>query len=91
MSTVLKVMETVTDILDRDGELIVLIKPQFEAGKDQVSAGGVVKDEAVRTVVVNKVVSGWESIGFRCTGTIESPIKGASSGNTEYLAHFRRM
>lgn len=52
MCAVLKVLDAVCDMLNAQGELIVLIKPQFEAGKAQVSAGGVVRDPAVHQVRV---------------------------------------
>jgi len=45
----------------------------------------------VREEVLREVVLGIKAAGFACSGTIESPIKGATSGNTEYLAHFRRV
>lgn len=88
--SVLKVRECVSDLLRPDGHLIVLIKPQFEAGKKQVGTGGVVKDPEVHAEVVKNVISGWEDVGFQCEGYIESPIKGATSGNTEFLAYFVR-
>ncbi|GAB4815622.1 hypothetical protein N2152v2_008078 [Parachlorella kessleri] len=88
--SVLKVMEVVCDILKPHGELVVLIKPQFEAGKQQVSAGGVVRDPLVHQQVIHKVVDACQQLGFSCQGWTESPIKGASAGNTEFLAYFQR-
>jgi 23S rRNA (cytidine1920-2'-O)/16S rRNA (cytidine1409-2'-O)-methyltransferase len=88
---VLKVIDAVCDVLHPEGELVVLIKPQFEAGKSQVGAGGVVRDAAAREEAVQRIVTGWEGVGFACSGWITSPIKGATSGNIEYLAHFRRI
>ena len=126
------------------GQLVVLIKPQFEAGKaqvgwgrvgvwglgwgdcrslpggaacdrhrcmlplvlrtraspallpcalappPQVSAGGVVRDPAVHREVVERVVGALAARGFACRGWRPSPIKGATSGNTEFLAYFVR-
>ena len=87
----LKMRETVCDILkENSGQLLLLIKPQFEAGKAEVNAGGVVRDPEVRAKVVSSVIEGWKEVGFECLGWMESPIKGAASGNTEYLAHFIR-
>ena len=71
-------------------DLVVLVKPQFEAERHQVARGGVVKDPAVHREVVAKVVAGVEGRGFTFRGHIESPIKGASAGNTEFLCHFSR-
>jgi 23S rRNA (cytidine1920-2'-O)/16S rRNA (cytidine1409-2'-O)-methyltransferase len=86
----LKMREAVCDIMDPHGDLIMLIKPQFEAGKDHVGAGGVVRDQMVRQNVVDVVVKGWEDVGFECQGVVESPIKGATGGNVEYLCHMTR-
>lgn len=56
----------------------------------QVSAGGVVRDPAVHAAVVSKVCAAIEEVGFTCKGHMASPIKGATSGNTEFLAYFVR-
>jgi len=85
----LKMVDAVKDVLKPDGDVVLLIKPQFEAGKELVSAGGVVRDPEVRKKVVDSVVAGWREAGFGCVGLIESPVKGATSGNVEYLAHLR--
>lgn len=84
----LKMRDAVCDVLAPGGQLVLLIKPQFEAGKAEVGTGGVVRDAGVRAAVVAAVVAGWEEAGFECSGTMESPIKGATAGNIEYLAHF---
>ena len=86
----LKMREAVCDIMEAKGDLILLIKPQFEAGKDNIGAGGVVRDVQVREEVVSRVVQGWEDVGFQCGLVVESPITGATSGNIEYLAHLKR-
>jgi 23S rRNA (cytidine1920-2'-O)/16S rRNA (cytidine1409-2'-O)-methyltransferase len=87
---VLKVVDAVSSVLAPSGQLVVLIKPQFEAGKAQVGAGGVVRDPSVHKDVIKKVVDGFHVAGFECSGWMESPIKGATGGNTEFLAHFTR-
>lgn len=56
----------------------------------QVGTGGVVKDVRVHKEVIAKVSAGAEALGFIPQGVMESPIKGATSGNTEFLAHFIR-
>ena len=65
--------------------LVVLVKPQFEAGRTVVSRGrGVVSDPVVHDQVIREVTRVFEGIGTRVEGVIESPIRGAS-GNTEFL------
>ncbi len=86
----LKVREAVGSLLAPGGDLLVLVKPQFEAGRAQVSAGGVVRDPAVHAEVRARVAAGWAEAGFACTGWADSPIRGAAAGNAEFLAHFRR-
>ena len=66
------------------GELVALIKPQFEVGKKDVGKGGIVRDEEKRTAAVGRVVAFAREIGFDVRGVIESPVKGAE-GNIEYL------
>lgn len=66
------------------GELVALIKPQFEVGKADVGKGGIVRDDAKRTAAVESVVAFARELGFDVKGLIESPIKGAE-GNVEYL------
>ena len=66
------------------GELVALIKPQFEVGKSDVGKGGIVRDETKRAEAVASVVTSTRDLGFDVSGVIESPIKGAE-GNVEYL------
>jgi 23S rRNA (cytidine1920-2'-O)/16S rRNA (cytidine1409-2'-O)-methyltransferase len=68
------------------GELVALIKPQFEVGKADVGKGGIVRDETKRAAAVDAVVAFAGEIGFNVRGVIESPVKGAE-GNVEYLMH----
>jgi 23S rRNA (cytidine1920-2'-O)/16S rRNA (cytidine1409-2'-O)-methyltransferase len=68
------------------GELVALIKPQFEVGKADVGKGGIVRDAIKRAAAVDAVVVFAREIGFDVRGVIESPIKGAE-GNVEYLMH----
>jgi 23S rRNA (cytidine1920-2'-O)/16S rRNA (cytidine1409-2'-O)-methyltransferase len=71
------------------GDLLALIKPQFEVGKRDVGKGGIVRDEAKRAAAVESVVAFAAENGFHVRGVIESPIRGAE-GNVEYLMHARR-
>jgi 23S rRNA (cytidine1920-2'-O)/16S rRNA (cytidine1409-2'-O)-methyltransferase len=68
------------------GELVALIKPQFEVGKHEVGKGGIVRDESKRAAVIEKVTTIARTLGFEVRGVIESPVKGAE-GNVEYLMH----
>lgn len=67
-------------------ELICLIKPQFEAGKNLVDKGGVVKDKNVHVNVINRVIEFAKSLEYKVLDLTASPIKGPS-GNIEYLIH----
>lgn len=87
--SILKVMDAVCALLKDDGQLVTLIKPQFEAERHQVGKGGIIRDPAVHAEVVKKVVAGIEARGFVCRGVIDSPITG-TTGNKEFLAHFMR-
>ena len=66
------------------GQMVCLIKPQFEAGRDKVGKKGVVRDKKVHAEVVHKVVDYADMIGFSVRGLTYSPIKGPE-GNIEYL------
>ena len=66
------------------GIIIALIKPQFEAGKDKIGKGGIVRDDETRRMVVDDIRLLYESSGFDVMGTIESSITG-TDGNIEYL------
>jgi 23S rRNA (cytidine1920-2'-O)/16S rRNA (cytidine1409-2'-O)-methyltransferase len=81
------VLEPVISLMKEESDLVTLIKPQFEAGREQVSKGGVVRDPAVHEQVVSSVVDFAVSIGLAFDGTIESPLLGPA-GNREFLAHF---
>lgn len=87
--SVLKVIPTVCKILKKDGKLIVLIKPQFEASKNEIGAGGIVRDDHVRRIIIDTTVEGIKKYGFVFIGIVESPITGAK-GNKEFLAYFVR-
>jgi 23S rRNA (cytidine1920-2'-O)/16S rRNA (cytidine1409-2'-O)-methyltransferase len=71
------------------GDLVALIKPQFEVGKADVGKGGIVRDEAKRAAAVQAVVAFAVEQGFEVGGVIDSPIKGAE-GNVEYLMYGKR-
>ena len=66
--------------------IVVLVKPQFEAGREHVGKGGIVRDEAAQLAAMEKVRTALKSLGARQTDTIESPILGAE-GNREFLLY----
>jgi 23S rRNA (cytidine1920-2'-O)/16S rRNA (cytidine1409-2'-O)-methyltransferase len=70
--------------------VIALVKPQFEAGRDQVGKGGVVRDEAARRGAVDKVRTWADGHGFAAGEDVESPITGPA-GNVEYLLLLRTL
>lgn len=82
-----KVLPNLKKLLKPDfHELICLIKPQFEAGKDLVDKGGVVKDKKVHIDVINKVIEFAQNLGYKALDLTFSSIKGPS-GNIEYLIY----
>jgi 23S rRNA (cytidine1920-2'-O)/16S rRNA (cytidine1409-2'-O)-methyltransferase len=70
------------------GELIVLVKPQFEVGRGEVGKGGIVRDPVLHAAACDKVSATFESLGY-VTQVMDSPITGAE-GNKEFLLHARR-
>ncbi len=70
----------------RGRQLVVLIKPQFEAGREHVGKGGIVRDEGAQQMAVDKVRSALSGLGAAHTDVIDSPILGAK-GNREFLLH----
>ena len=84
------VLPALVPLLAPDGRLVALVKPQFEAGRDDVGAGGIVRDAAVHERVVAEVVAEAARLGLVHRGTTPSPIAGAE-GNREFLAVFDRL
>lgn len=82
------VLPAVVPLLAPGAFLVVLVKPQFEAGRREVPRGGVVKDAATQRRVVEEVARAGEALGLTVLPAIASPIKGAS-GNQEFLLAFR--
>jgi 23S rRNA (cytidine1920-2'-O)/16S rRNA (cytidine1409-2'-O)-methyltransferase len=70
-------------------ESVVLVKPQFEAGREHVGKGGIVRDPDAHQLAIDKVAACVESIGWRVVETIASPITGME-GNKEFLLYARR-
>lgn len=84
-----KVLPPVKELLTDDGEIVCLIKPQFEAGREKVGKKGVVRDQKVHVEVVEMIVDFARQIGFKTLGLSYSPIKGPE-GNIEYLLYITK-
>ena len=84
-----KVVPALVPHLAADGRLLVLIKPQFEAGRGAVGKGGILRDEAVRRRTVERVVGELSALGLEPLATLDSAVAGAG-GNREAFALLRR-
>lgn len=84
-----KVIPKVMEFLSPGGEIVALIKPQFEAGRADVGKGGIVRDGQKRLKAVEAVRQAMEELGMEAAGLIESPLKG-QKGNIEYLIHLKK-
>lgn len=82
------VLPVVKALLNKDGEAVCLIKPQFEAERDQVGQKGVVSDPEVHREVIAKVIAFSAEMGYAVAGLSYSPIKGPE-GNLEYLLYLK--
>jgi 23S rRNA (cytidine1920-2'-O)/16S rRNA (cytidine1409-2'-O)-methyltransferase len=87
--SVTKIFPALVDLLQDDGVMIILIKPQFEVGKGEVGKGGIVRESEKHERVIREVSASASEKGFREIGLIESPITGAE-GNKEFLACYRK-
>lgn len=83
-----KVLEPVKGLLTEDGEVVCLIKPQFEAGREKVGKKGVVREKGTHVEVIEAVISYGRGIGFGVLDLEFSPVKGPE-GNIEYLLYLR--
>jgi 23S rRNA (cytidine1920-2'-O)/16S rRNA (cytidine1409-2'-O)-methyltransferase len=81
-----KVLPSVRALLQPGGEVVALVKPQFEAGPEKVGKGGIVRDTAVHREVLSRVCACAAELGYRVAGIIPSPIPG-TEGNREFLLH----
>lgn len=80
------VLPPLKNLLARPAEGVVLIKPQFEAGRELVPRGGVVRDAEVHAKVIESVREAAQSLGFSVASVMQSPLEGPA-GNKEFLAH----
>ena len=82
------ILPALVPLVERGGVVIVLVKPQFEAGRAEVPRGGVVRSEATRRRVVAEIEEAGRNLGLTVLGALPSPIQGAR-GNAEFLLGFR--
>lgn len=85
-----KVLTKIKEFLRADGEIVALVKPQFEVGRADVGKGGIVRDEGKRISAVNSVRGFAEENGFIIIGEFKSPVAG-QKGNIEYFLYMRRV
>jgi 23S rRNA (cytidine1920-2'-O)/16S rRNA (cytidine1409-2'-O)-methyltransferase len=83
-----KVIPKVAEFLGAGGEIVALIKPQFEAGRSEVGKGGIVRDGAARMRAVGSVRAALEGFGLRTVNVMESPLRG-QKGNIEYFIYLK--
>ena len=84
-----KVLPNTLDLISDQGEIVALIKPQFEVGKGQVGKNGIVKDTHLHSAVVERIRQVSSELNCEVLGLIESPIQGAK-GNVEFLIHLSK-
>lgn len=83
------ILPALHNILADDGQVVALIKPQFEAGRDQIGKNGIIRDKAVHQKVLETVTSFAVDFGFTVKGLDFSPIQGGH-GNIEFLVHLQK-
>jgi 23S rRNA (cytidine1920-2'-O)/16S rRNA (cytidine1409-2'-O)-methyltransferase len=83
------VLPAVAELVTDGGEVVALVKPQFEAGREDVPRGGVVRDPTIHARVLSEVAAAAAEAGFGATEVDRSPITG-TDGNVEFLLHLRR-
>jgi len=82
------ILPALPPLLCEDGELVILVKPQFEVGREQVGKGGIVREPELHQQAIDRVAAAAHALGYR-TEWIDSPILGAE-GNKEFLLYARR-
>jgi len=85
-----KIMPAIVPLLTDKGQLITLIKPQFEVGRGEVGKGGIVRDPQKHLRVIDEVNRAAQDLGLQARNVIESPIQGAD-GNVEFLALYEKL
>lgn len=85
-----KVLENVLNFVSKNCEMVLLIKPQFEAGKEDIQKGGVVRETKIHNEIIEDIKNFASNIGLTTIGVINSPILGNKSGNVEFLIYLNR-
>lgn len=83
------ILPVVPALLARDGDVVALVKPQFEARREEVGKGGIIRDPVVHDRVVAEVIAAADALGLSRVGLVDSPVTGME-GNREFLLHLRR-
>ena len=83
------VLPAVPSLVTDGGDVVALVKPQFEATRGEVGKGGVVRDPAVRRRVIGQVIAAADAVGLACVSTTPAPRRDPA-GNREYFVHLRR-
>jgi 23S rRNA (cytidine1920-2'-O)/16S rRNA (cytidine1409-2'-O)-methyltransferase len=83
------VLPALVRVATDDADLVLMVKPQFEVGRELVGTGGVVRDPALRSDAVRKIAAAALDLGLGTVGVVASPLPGPS-GNVEYFLHLRR-
>lgn len=84
------ILPAVHRLLRPDGEAVLLVKPQFEAGRSKVSKGGRVRDPQIRALAIERIQTDAEALGFRVLAGADCGLAGARAGNVEHFLHLRR-
>lgn len=84
-----KVLPVVAKLLVENGEIVALVKPNFEAKREEVETGGVVTDTQIHQRIISEITALAARIGLNSVGVCKSPIKGANAGNIEYLIYLK--
>jgi 23S rRNA (cytidine1920-2'-O)/16S rRNA (cytidine1409-2'-O)-methyltransferase len=83
-----KILPKAVSLLNKDGEILALIKPQFEAKKEEVGTGGIVRDERLYQEIIKDIVDEAKKLSLIVAGIMESPIKG-QKGNREFFIYLK--
>ena len=77
-------------LLEKDGEMVALMKPQYQTRDSSILHHGVVKDDAAREALLSDITVFATESGWEVLGSMTSPIRGGQGGNTEYLIHLKK-
>ena len=83
------ILPAVPPLVAESGDVVALVKPQFEATRGEVGKGGIVRDPAVRRRVLRQVIAAADTVGLACVSATPAPRRDAA-GNREYFVHLRR-